>query len=50
MSCGHLIKTYEIEKFKYICVGYDYYKLMQYKSISQLDKQQIHLMRAKKYY
>ena len=33
MSCGHLKKTYEIQNFKYICVGYDYYKLTQYKSI-----------------
>ena len=22
MSCGHLIRKYEIQTFKYICVGY----------------------------
>ena len=33
MSYGLLITTYEIKIFKYICVGYDQYKLIKYKSI-----------------
>ena len=33
MSYGLLITTYDIQIFKYICVGYDQYKLIKYKSI-----------------